>query len=106
MIDRFGRSIYVGWAAHEIIWLQSAMTLPHGERQNAYRDIASMSGRSFIAVKAQAASMRLNDRRLLAKADAEILRNRTVLVPAKTTKGPAPFCEIRQPTKAQLMAGR
>jgi ribonuclease D len=83
MIDRWGVPIYVGWADHEIIWVQAAMTLDHGERLEAYQDIASMTGRTFKAVKQKVSDMRESDRRLRAKADAEVLRNRTVLVPAR-----------------------
>jgi hypothetical protein len=96
MIDRYGIPIYIGWADHEVIWLQAAMTLDHGERLEAYQDIASMSGRTFKAVKQKASDMRESDRRLRAKADAEVLQNRTILVPARIHHRPSAI--LRNPT--------
>ena len=64
----------IGWADHELIWLEAANTLPRAERYEALQDIASMSGRSFGAVYQQAyrmrttqealAKLRLNQRRV------------------------------------------
>lgn len=54
MIDRNGKYIVVAWAPHEVLWIKAALTLPIDQRDDAYRDIAAMSGRSFNSVRAQA----------------------------------------------------
>lgn len=51
MLDRFGREIRVGWEPREDEWLRAANTFPVPERQEAFRDIADMSGRSFTSVR-------------------------------------------------------
>ncbi len=47
MIDRWGNSVRVGWAAHEILWLEAAMSLPVLDRPAAYKDISELTGRSL-----------------------------------------------------------
>lgn len=48
----------IGWAEHELLWLQAANALPHGKRYNALVDISNMTGRTFAAVNHQAYLMR------------------------------------------------
>ena len=54
MIDRHGKTVYVSWQAHELIWLQAALSLPRHDRPAAYRDIAYMSGRAVSSVQRKA----------------------------------------------------
>src|SRR5512146_1082052 len=54
MLNRFGNRILVGWSQKELVWLHAATTLPNGERESAYCDIAYMTGRSMAAVRKQA----------------------------------------------------
>jgi hypothetical protein len=54
MLDRFGKPIRVGWAIHEILWIEAALTLPRAERLAAFEDIASMTGRTVAGVQTRA----------------------------------------------------
>ena len=58
MIDRHGNYVCVAWAEHEILWVKAAMDLPLSTRTNAYRDIASMSGRTLGAIRQRATDLR------------------------------------------------
>lgn len=49
--------VYHYWQPHELIWVAAAMTLPAGQRNSAYRDIAAMSGRSLLSVQSRAFKM-------------------------------------------------
>lgn len=57
MIDRFGKPIRVGWAPHELLYIEAALTFRASERSSAYQDIADMTGRSLIAIRAKAENM-------------------------------------------------
>lgn len=58
MINRWGKSITVGWPEHHILWIEAAMTLPtRMERLSAYEDICDLTGRSLKAVMCKAAQM-------------------------------------------------
>lgn len=85
-------SAKVGWSAKEIVWLRAALTLPGLECLCALDDIASMSCRTISAVKSKAQSL---------KVPPDAAPPRRVMVPAAARWAP-----IKQPTKAQLMAGR
>ncbi len=107
MLDRHGQYIQVGYSEVEIEWLKAANTLDGPERASAFRDIASMSGRSFSQVQAKANDMRRQDIELKAKILAhsyEWRLNASVLT-ARSNLGRKPS-ELRQPSKAELMAGR
>lgn len=65
MISRTGSRIRVGFSETETIWLKAAVTLALGERERAYRDIASMSGRTLSSVRHKA-------RRLLSEHRAQV----------------------------------
>lgn len=58
MKDRFGKPVLVAWAAHEILWLEAALSLPKAERIAAYVDISSMTGRSIGAISGMASKIR------------------------------------------------
>jgi hypothetical protein len=53
-VDASGKKVALGWSATERIWLDAAMTLPRPECEEAYADIAFMSGRSITAVRHKA----------------------------------------------------
>lgn len=57
MKDRFGNRIDVGWAVHEEIWVEAALTLPKNMRTAAYQDIADMTGRSLGCVRFKAGNL-------------------------------------------------
>ena len=56
-IDRFGHDVILGWAAHEILWLEAALTLDVVERAEAYHDISEMTGRSVQAIRKKASTI-------------------------------------------------
>lgn len=99
MIDRHGNRIDIGWAPHEILWLEAALTLRMTERMPAYQDIAEMTGRSVRAIQAKAtgiiADSRATARRIMVAGPAD---NHAWL------KFPA--SQITPPSKAMLTAGR
>lgn len=64
MIDRYGRPLNLGWAEHEVLWLQVAME----EGPEALRDLADLTGRSLDAVKTAAYKMRRHERPKMVKA--------------------------------------
>jgi hypothetical protein len=74
-VDRYGNKIQLGWAAHELLWVEAAMTLFVEERPDAFRDIAAMSGRSYSAVRTKAYGLALQRRRDAA-IDAAIAKRR------------------------------
>lgn len=77
------------------------MTLPLEEREEAFRDICAMSGRSYGSVRAQAYA-RAAKRRKEEAVLRETLRNSP---PKNAPAPPLPPSQII-PTLAQLMAGR
>lgn len=101
MIDRHGQYIQVGCSEVECEWLKAANTLDGPERASAFRDIASMSGRSFGQVQAKANDMRRQDTE---KRYLEWRLNGPVLT-ARSHLGRKPS-ELRQPSLAILMAGK
>lgn len=107
MIDRFGAPLYVGWAEHELLWVQAALTLDRYERGPAYQQIAEMTGRTFSAVAYKASEIR-REQRAEAVAVLEAMRSRRVLVPERSfPKVPhLNSSSIAPPDRARLMAGR
>lgn len=62
MKDRWGDEIRVGWADHETLWIKAALSLgSKAERQEAYKSIAEMSGRSLESVIGFAMRTRMAD---------------------------------------------
>lgn len=107
MIDRHGNTILVGWSAHEILWVEAAMTLLPASKIAAFQDIADMTGRSYTAIVRKASDL------VSAKREAAIearLATRRVMVPTASqhTPGRIPLVpsKLRQPSKSQLMGGK
>lgn len=98
MIDRFGSKVSVAWPEHHLVWVEAALTLDFKDRQQAYRDIAEMTGRSVSAVRDRAKHVKAQQGR-----EAEHARRKVVMrLPAEW----ALTTMIKQPTMAQLMGGR
>lgn len=87
----------IGWKPHEILWLKAALSLPAFEFLEAAEQIAEMSGRTISAVAVKARSLAAKPKPACVppypNAKAPILGH------------PEPWV-MRQPTKAQLMAGK
>jgi hypothetical protein len=101
MIDRHGRPICIGYARHELIWIEAALSLPRIERRAALQDIADMTGRGYENIRAMAARM---DNALEEQA-----RNaRRIVVPARAMPKPRALAPsaLSQPTRAHLMGAR
>ncbi len=62
MILPDGREIRVGWAPHELLWLEAANHLSGKEREAALRDIASLAGRGLQATISKARNLRKQER--------------------------------------------
>lgn len=97
MIDHWGNSIRVGWAAHELVWVEAALSLPTQDRREAYKDIASMSGRSYDAIRRMAVQLRAAQRRALEAMQRPVRVRLPATLPPTT---------IKPPTLAQLMGRR
>lgn len=82
MLDRLGLPIAVGWPPHHIIYLQAALALPRSEHTAAFQDIADLTGRSLNAVQSKAYALQRQRLRI------------------------APGCELRQPSKIELMGAK
>lgn len=100
MIDRFGNALRVGWLEHEILWLEAAISLPFFQRQEAYREIAELTGRPETAVRYRAGQLKAAQER----AKAVLVPARPAVWSAKRRAACLPT-ELRAPTKEQLMAG-
>lgn len=87
MKDRYGFPVLVGWHDFEILWVEAALTLPKIERSAAYRDIASMSGRTFQAIQCKAQMIASQKR--FDEAVARMVPRR-IMVPAIAVHGPKP----------------
>ncbi len=61
-IDRFGNAVRTGWQPHEIEWCAAAITLCVKEREAAYADIASLTGRPISAVRSRGKLLMAQDR--------------------------------------------
>ena len=101
MIDRFGNVIFVGWAAHEILWLKAALELPYRDRMPAFEDIAGMTGRPVSAIRAKAYALHS---RAMATWAAEAVP--LVAGCVSDHSGYKPTWKLNAPTRAMLMAGR
>lgn len=91
--------IRIGWALHELLWLEAAMSLNVSEREAAFHDIASMTGRAFSAVRTKAYDH-----------FADILDARAFLRDMARKRGRAvaalnPSC-IAPPSRSRLMGSR
>lgn len=96
MISRGGGKIRVAYAAHEILWIKAALTLPTKfERWNALRQVASMSGRTYRNVLAMSEVIRREARY------AEMATEATKPPPA-----PLAPSQIKRPSLAFLMGSR
>jgi hypothetical protein len=98
MIDCFGHKINVGWAEHEDLWLEAANTLDRHERRAALKDIAEVTGRSYVRVSDRANRMREREKRRLIASQRRVMR-----LPAHWSLGPS---AIAAPSRERLMAGR
>jgi hypothetical protein len=109
MLDRFGDRIRVGWSAHEFLWVEAALSLPPEKQTDAWLDIAEMTGRGAVAVRAMANKI-LARRRLteeFQEADRRAIRSTVVGAAARYLRRPVTLpSDLRQPTKAQLMGAR
>lgn len=102
MHDRWGQTIIVAFAEHEIEWLKAANTLPRAERLSAFADIVSMTGRTLSSIKAKAYALDMERQRIIWAEDA-----RRVFVPAQRIRpvhALAPS-QITPITEAKRMAG-
>lgn len=104
MIDRFGKKIVVGFAAHEILWIEAALTLPEHERLSAFQDIAGMTGRDLTtiirkSIFVQRMAIKVDEARFI-RENRERIRQRIAL-----SNLPAPSI-IRKPSEKLLMTGR
>ena len=103
-LSRFGKPILTGWSHSQTLWVLAALTLPADERKSAYRDISELRGCSYYAVLDKARRIVLG--RAEEAARARVLSG-TVMVAVGRVKGPTVLPSgLRQPTKAELMAGR
>lgn len=99
MKDRFGQSILIGWADHEIEWVEAANTLCREQRKLAYRDIAELTGRTVEAVRRYASHLRWRDVRQV-----RAIRKRLPAPPQKPIAYPP--SQIAPPSKSRLMGCR
>lgn len=103
-IDRWGKTVLIGWADHEMEWVRAALTLPQRQRLDAFADIASMTGRTFCAVADRAGIVKARQR-----ADAAALeRSKRIMTPKRSRKiGPVALpSQLNPPTRARLMGAR
>lgn len=100
MIDRLGNAIYIGWAAHEILWLCATWELPREERCAAFHDIAAMTGRSVQAVRVKAFRLWWQRERERERA------SRRIFVPYTCPSWKGTPSQLAQISKARLMSGR
>jgi hypothetical protein len=112
VIDRFGKTICVGWSAHEILWIEAAMSLgTRGERMQAFLDIASLTGRSYRNVRDKAHHLgQKKPTRDSGWSTASANSNR-VMVPSRgwfrQVRKPVLLpSDIPAPSRARLMGGR
>ncbi len=106
MLDRFGRTICVGWHPHEDLWVRAAMTLSPAEKRAAYADISAMTGRTYDGIVKRATSLRKYDlavksREMLAKVPAIDAR-----IAADCQRHKAEHEAMLARKKAAMMAGR
>lgn len=99
MIDRYGHRVAVGWPEHHLEWIKAALSLDMKARQEAFHDIAEMTGRGFKAVRARAYCINALERRHAAAHQ----RRAVMRLPTGRSLPPS---ELRQPTMAQLMGCR
>jgi hypothetical protein len=109
MIDHEGSEVVVGWADHEIVWLEAALTLPKNERAAAFQDIAELTGRTFCAVRSK--SYWMNERKRLARLRMDVERNRKPMAiitwsPGSGRRPKLPPSELAPLSKARLMGAR
>ena len=97
MIDRWGNTIRVGWAAHEMIWVEASLELPTQQRREAYKDIADMSGRSYEVVRKMAVQLRAARLRALEAMQRPVRMRLPVSLPPS---------QIKPPSLSQLMGRR
>lgn len=105
MFDRWGNKVIVGWAHHEIVWVEAALCLPPAQQIDAYLDIGELTGRGAQAVRRMA--QHILDRRRLAESIKEA--ERQAVRDAARVRHYVPVVmpsELRRPTKAQLMGRR
>lgn len=110
MINNLGKRIVVGWASHEILWVEAALTLRGSEKFEALKDIAGMSGRSYAAVIAKASDIKFEreSRHIENCLKAKNLCLTTVPVNGTRPRTDQPLEPpfIRPLSKAELMQGR
>lgn len=61
-LDPAGNPIRIGWSETEEIWLRAASTLTLRDREAAFRDIASLTGRTVDRLRHKAALLKAQDR--------------------------------------------
>ena len=110
MIDRWGKTICVGWPAHHIIWLDAALSLAGEQRTSAFLDIAELTGRSFCAVRNKAYAVLQNKLdTLIAERAAVHKSTHAAMVARRDAQRLAkamPPSSITAPSKARLMGAR
>jgi hypothetical protein len=108
MIDRWGNTVIIGWAEHELIWVRAAIRLGQTERSEAFRDIASMTGRAERTIRAMATKIRTKLNADIAAIQAA--HPRRIMVPGRMPPGhraaiPAnPLCRPKEADMRALWA--
>lgn len=96
------------WEAHELVWLTAAMQMVGQERIFAVRDISAMTGRMAIVIEDKLALMEME------RAAALVLLQYARIQSLRAAAGrreprvqvKLPPSQLKQPTKAQMMARR
>lgn len=101
MIDRFGKTINVGWADHELLWLHAAIELPlASERSAAYRDLVFYTTRTYAEIYSK------GERLLTAVNAAKRGARLSAPAPSKVTMAlPADFLPVSKGTTSLGMMG-
>jgi hypothetical protein len=105
MLDRWGKSIQVGWAEHEMLWIEAALMLPPEKQTDAFLDIGELTCRGARAVRDKA--MDILERRRFAEARAAA--DRAALKALARSRYIPPVLmpsALRKPSLAQLMGRR
>lgn len=102
-LDRWGNPIRIAFSAKECLWILAALEIPRAERNSAFMDIAEMTGRDFVSIRAKAYSLHAE---YLATWTAP---RREIMVPDRDQRIGCPYLppsELKPVSEAQKRAGR
>lgn len=104
MLDPAGNEIRIGWSETEMLWLRAASSLCLKDREEAWQDLAGLTGRTVNCLRRQARLLAAQDRKI-AKAVLEVALRKNWLSESASASPRRVFVPERSRVRAARITG-